>query len=41
MAVPANDENNYIRQAPSVYKADVWKHFGFKEKEGSKELDID
>ena len=37
----ANDENNNIRQAPSAYKADVWKHFGFKEKEGSKELDID
>ena len=35
----ANDENNNIRQAPSVCKADVWVNFGFKEKEGSKELD--
>ena len=34
-----NDTADEIRAAPSKYKADVWVHFGFKNKPGSMDLD--
>ena len=32
-------EDERIQTAPAAFKADVWAYFGFKEKEGSYELD--
>jgi hypothetical protein len=34
------EETEEIRPAPSHFKSDVWKHFGFKNKDGKNEIDM-
>lgn len=35
----AEDRGTTLQPAPAAFKANVWTHFGFKTKEGSKDFD--